>query len=150
MVREHCHPTHSATLLATAAALVGTTWAAAILARRAGVRRAQVRGDSMLPSLADGDRLLLGPLRRARPGQVVAVRDPRRADRLLVKRVRTVGEDGIDVRGDNPSASTDSRHFGLLPTGAIVGRVWYRYAPRERAGWHPGETWPAPSGSGPA
>lgn len=84
-------------------------------------------------TLVPGDRLIV--VRRApRPGDVVAVRDPRRPDRLLVKRVCVVGPTGLDVRGDDPDRSTDSRAFGPVPLESVVGVVVHRYAPSDRAG----------------
>lgn len=91
----------------------------------------------MSPALQPGDRLLVVPLADVAPGQIVAVRDPRSPDRVLVKRVRAVGPDGVHVVGDNPAASTDSRHFGPIPRRGLVGRVVYRYYPPDRSGWFP-------------
>jgi len=93
----------------------------------------------MVPTLLPGDRVLVwrgfGPLRPPiRVGDLVAVVDPRNPGRVMVKRVaeRLGGE--IFVRGDNETASTDSRHFGTVGAAAIVGRVVYRYLPEERRG----------------
>jgi nickel-type superoxide dismutase maturation protease len=88
----------------------------------------------MAPSLEEGDRLLAVRTRRVKPGQLVAVCDPRFPERLIVKRVRSVMPAGIDVRGDNTSATTDSRDFGPVPPALIKGRVVYRYAPAQRSG----------------
>ena len=88
----------------------------------------------MRPALEPGDRLLVVPLRRPRPGQVVALADPRDPRRTLVKRVVAVSGAGLDVRGDDPAASTDSRTFGPVPPGALLGRAAYRYFPASRAG----------------
>lgn len=90
----------------------------------------------MLPTLHPGDRLLVVVGRRYRAGDLVAVRDPRAADRVMVKRVDTVDGAGRQflVVGDRPDASTDSRHFGPVSRSDVVGRVVYRYAPAERAG----------------
>jgi nickel-type superoxide dismutase maturation protease len=98
------------------------------------LRRVVVDGDSMAPALVAGDRLLVVRIRRARPGQVVVVTDPRQPDRLLVKRVTTVTPTSVEVRGDNADASTDSRQFGAVPRARVWGRVLYRYAPTPRAG----------------
>lgn len=101
--------------------------------------RVTVEGPSMLPGLQAGDRLLVGPALRLRPGHIVAVLEPRRERRLLVKRVYSIGAGGVDVRGDNPGASTDSREFGPIPRRDVRGRVYYRYAPPGRAGWWPAQ-----------
>jgi nickel-type superoxide dismutase maturation protease len=93
----------------------------------------------MVPTLLPGDRLLvLAGLGRWRapihPGDLVALPDPRRPDRIMVKRVAAVDAGGVAVRGDNEAASTDSRHFGLVDTATVVGRVIYRYHPESRRG----------------
>src|SRR4051794_22306333 len=73
--------------------------------------RVEVVGDSMTPALEPGDRLLLIS-KRPRVGDVVAVRDPRASDRVLVKRVSAIDGGDVAVVGDNLDASTDSRMFG--------------------------------------
>lgn len=108
------------------------TLLAAALAAGALLRRVEVTGDSMRPALAPGDRLLAVRSRRAPPGALVVVRDPRDRDRVLVKRVVRSGPEGMVVEGDNAAASTDSRSFGPVPS--VWGRALYRYAPAERAG----------------
>ncbi len=107
-------------------------------------RRVEVAGGSMEPTFRAGDRLVVlarpvgGPAWPA-VGDVVAVADPRDPSRVLVKRVAAVDRaaGALDVRGDDPGASTDSRHFGPVPLASVVGRAVYRYAP-------PGRTGPAP------
>jgi nickel-type superoxide dismutase maturation protease len=96
--------------------------------------RVEVQGNSMRPTLLPGDRLVVVPL-PARPGRLVVVGDPRHPTRRLVKRVAGADPDGLDVRGDNPGASTDSRHFGPIPPALVHGRPAYRYAPADTAGW---------------
>ncbi|HVA73945.1 MAG TPA: nickel-type superoxide dismutase maturation protease [Acidimicrobiales bacterium] len=136
MVCERSHPTHSPRRGWPAAAVLGTVAAAAWeIARRC--RRLEVVGDSMLPSFEAGDRLLAVRAGRIRPGDVVAVPDPGQEGRLLVKRVHSVSRDSLEVRGDNDSASTDSRTFGPVRRSAVVGKIVYRYAPTERATWRP-------------
>ena len=121
------------------------TWAGALLAAALGgavavgwaVRRTEVVGQSMLPTLEPGDRLVvvrLPPFWPLSVGQLVAVPDPRDRSRLLVKRVRSVAGGSVEVRGDNEGSSTDSRHFGLLPRRGVVGRVCYCYGPAGRTG----------------
>jgi nickel-type superoxide dismutase maturation protease len=98
------------------------------------LRRVQVHGESMQPSLQPGDRLLVAGFLEARPGDVVAVVDPRDEGRTMVKRVATVDSAGVTVLGDNPDASTDSRTFGPVPSRLLLGRVVYRYWPEPRRG----------------
>lgn len=98
------------------------------------VRRVQVVGDSMLPALQPGDRLLVLRPARARPGDVVAVTDPRLASRTMVKRVAARGPEGVIVLGDNAAASTDSRQLGPIAPAAVRGRAFYRYFPSGRRG----------------
>lgn len=107
---------------------------AALVLPLLGLRRLVVEGDSMLPTLAPGDRLLLRRRRHLHVGDLVAVPDPRLPSRLLVKRVHACGDGFVEVRGDNPSASTDSRAFGLVPRSAVRGTLVRRYGPSHRAG----------------
>jgi nickel-type superoxide dismutase maturation protease len=94
-------------------------------------KRIRVEGDSMRPTLEPGDRVLCVRARRLRPGQLIALHDPRDR-RLLVKRVATV--EPLTVEGDNPGASTDSRTFGAIALDHVVGRAVYRYWPESRRG----------------
>lgn len=119
------------------APVVGAALAAGVLllAGRGRVRRIEVSGPSMIPTLAPGDRLLVvPPPRPLRRGDLVALRDPEVPRRLLVKRVESVTAAGVHVRGDNRGASRDSRDFGAVPPAAILGVAVYRYHPRHRAG----------------
>ena len=108
--------------------------ATALLWRWRPLRRVEVAGDSMLPALRPGDRLLVLRPGRVRVGGVVALADPRTPTRTMVKRVAGRGPEGVTVLGDNPAASTDSRDLGPVPPAAIVGRAVYRYLPDSRRG----------------
>jgi len=114
------------------AAVAGCALAGAL--RLAGVRRVVVEGHSMAPTLLPGDRLLVVPARRLSVGDLVAVHDPRDTRRLLIKRVAALHGATLEVRGDNPDASTDSRAFGNLSALLVVGRAVRRYAPPHRRG----------------
>lgn len=97
------------------------------------VRRIEIEGESMLPTLVPGDRVLMVRIVRPRVGQLVVLHDPRDG-KLLVKRVVALRGGEVFVRGDNISSSTDSRTFGGVPRRRVCGRVVWRYAPSERAG----------------
>jgi nickel-type superoxide dismutase maturation protease len=96
----------------------------------------EVQGRSMAPTLLPGDRLLVESLtyrRRApRAGEVVLAVDPRaQEERELIKRVHAAGP-ALDLRGDAPGQSTDSRTFGAVPAGEVRWRVTLRYWPLRR------------------
>jgi nickel-type superoxide dismutase maturation protease len=89
--------------------------------------RVAVDGVSMVPTLAPGEWVLVRRGVAPRPGAVVVVRRP---ERLVVKRVvRLTGDGRVWVEGDNAAASDDSRTWGAVDPGAIVGEVRWRYHP---------------------
>ena len=94
----------------------------------------------MSPALRAGDRLLIEARtyrrRLPRVGEIVVALDPREQVRELVKRVIAVDTDRalIELRGDAPDASTDSRAFGPVPAAQVRWRVVGRYWPRPRFG----------------
>ena len=100
----------------------------------------EVRGGSMAPALRSGDRVLVESRtyeRRApRAGEVVLAADPRQRDRELIKRVAEVdaAASTVDLYGDTPGSSTDSRDFGSVPLSAIRWRAVFRYWPPDRVG----------------
>ena len=100
-----------------------------LLGRR---RRFRVTGLSMSPLLKPGEEILIDQraYRRLPPeiGDLVVARHPEDRDLQLVKWVAAVREDGsCFLLGDNPSASTDSRSFGIVSLKLILGRVTSRF-----------------------
>ena len=87
----------------------------------------QVEGDSMLPSLQPKQRLLVKLRRQGdqspTPGTVVVCRHPNEINLVITKRVWPSNDGWLELRGDNPEASTDSRHFGLVPLDRLIGEV---------------------------
>lgn len=99
--------------------------------------RLAVQGHSMAPTLHAGDWLLVDPLtyreRSVQVGEVVVARDPRSAERWLVKRVAGVTPDGgLHLAGDHP-AHRGERLPTVLPD-ALAGQPWLRYWPPARFG----------------
>lgn len=100
----------------------------------------EVHGGSMAPALLPGDRLLVESRsylsRQPRQGEVVLAADPREPERELIKRVAAVDVNAgtVELRGDAPGSSTDSRAFGAMPLSAIRWRAVIRYWPPQRAG----------------
>jgi phage repressor protein C with HTH and peptisase S24 domain len=69
----------------------------------------------MLPTYLPGERLTaIRRWRAVKVGDVVVLRDPRDRDRWIVKRCARKEGRMLDLRGDNPDGSTDSREFGLV------------------------------------
>ena len=113
-----------------------------------------VRGPSMDPALADGDRVLVDLLtlhrRTPRVGDIIVFAGPGGDD--LVKRIArepVAGDEPLPpailapdspleptyvVLGDNLPSSSDSRAFGRVPRHRVRGRVALRYWPLSRCG----------------
>jgi nickel-type superoxide dismutase maturation protease len=94
--------------------------------------RYRIEGESMAPTLASGERVLVNRaaywFRPPRTDDLVVVRDPQAPDRFLLKRIAApAGDDAWLVLGDNQRASRDSREFGPVTKGQIVGKVVLRY-----------------------
>ncbi len=90
---------------------------------------ARVSGPSMTPTLIDGDRVLVRYGVAIRPGSVVLLVHPTRADLLLIKRaVRQQSDGRWRVLGDNPYTGGDSTDFGAVPAELIVARALLRVA----------------------
>ncbi len=89
-------------------------------------KRFVISGPSMLPTLKPGDQVLVdvkSHLRRPiRASEIVLFKQPS-GDLIMVKRVHSVVEDAVHVRGDNVDESSDSRHFGQVPIGNVIGIV---------------------------
>ncbi|GIH05571.1 hypothetical protein Rhe02_36380 [Rhizocola hellebori] len=98
-----------------------------LLARRV-LLVVRVSGPSMLPTFEHGDAVLAvrrGLGKRLRPGDIVVCRLPpaaRGPDSLVIKRIREVDSDQVFLVGDGPH-SYDSRQFGPIAAGHVVGRV---------------------------
>jgi signal peptidase I len=101
------------------------------------VSRYVVEGSSMQPAFRSGDRVLVNRLayrsRAPRAGEVVVLRDPEREGHVLLKRVGDAPEQFVAsptrvyVLGDNEAESRDSRAFGTVALGQILGKAWMKY-----------------------
>jgi nickel-type superoxide dismutase maturation protease len=87
-------------------------------------RRVRIVGDSMLPTLAAGQYVLVDEGRSPRPGQLALARHPHQHDLLVVKRVLATTADGrFELISDNPGAGTDSRTWGPVDPDRVLGAV---------------------------
>ncbi len=102
-----------------------------LFAWRFGRRRAfRVEGESMTPTLPSDAVIFFDPAaydkQPPQVGDLVIARHPFQTGVQIVKRVAEIREDGRFVlRSDNPVGS-DSRGFGSMPRGHILGRVTSR------------------------
>ena len=100
-------------------------------------RTVAVAGDSMSPTLVDGDWLVVSwvvPKLKARKVYVIE-----RADRpgvFVIKRLLEIGSGEnagkVWVEGDN-RASTDSRQWGWISESELRARVLFRYKKAKRS-----------------
>lgn len=97
-------------------------WTAWLLGQRQAVR---VAGASMLPTLHDGDVVLIRSRSDAPPpvGSVVVFRHKNWGEGLFIKRVASHGQAHLSLCSDNPLEGTDSRHLGPVPFDADFGIV---------------------------
>ncbi|MEV7557304.1 nickel-type superoxide dismutase maturation protease [Streptomyces sp. NPDC048331] len=93
----------------------------------------EVSGPSMVPTLLNGDRLVVRYGATVRPGDVVVLRHPLQQDLLVVKRaVERRPGGGWWVLGDNPYNETgDSTDFGPVPAELVLATAVLRFRPRE-------------------
>jgi nickel-type superoxide dismutase maturation protease len=84
----------------------------------------RVVGDSMKPTLRNGQAILVHNGRNFRRGQVVVAHV---GSREVVKRIQRVENGRIFLQGDNADESTDSREYGSIIDTSIAGIViWPR------------------------
>ncbi|MDQ3800838.1 MAG: nickel-type superoxide dismutase maturation protease [Acidobacteriota bacterium] len=83
-----------------------------------------VQGDSMLPSLKDGDLVLVNPYAEPKTGDIVLAQHPFQKSVRIIKRIREISPEGrYFLVGDNAGESTDSRSFGALSAKDILGKA---------------------------
>ena len=81
----------------------------------------------MLPALKPGQRLLVKPHRLNQPlpqtGSIVVCQHPTKPGLVITKRLSGRSDQQLDLRGDHPEESTDSRHFGPVPVESLIGEA---------------------------
>lgn len=96
-------------------------------------KRLKVVGESMQPFLSPGDEILVDPYayhkHSPRINDIVVTKHPRLNELIIVKRVSAIDRNGhYFLTGDNPTASTDSRHWGVVKLFDIAGKVTSRFS----------------------
>jgi hypothetical protein len=89
-----------------------------------------VHGRSMLPTLAEGDRLLVGYDVHPRPRRMAVVRFPDGV--VAVKRLEHLTSEGWWVSRDNAAEGRDSWSAGPVAEGDVLAVVLARLWPRPR------------------
>jgi nickel-type superoxide dismutase maturation protease len=84
----------------------------------------RVQGDSMLPTLKDGDAVMIVSTGSVGPGDIVLANHPYKSSVKILKRVSRIdGKGRYSLAGDNQGESTDSRAFGSLSIECIQGKA---------------------------
>lgn len=84
----------------------------------------RVEGNSMKPTLEDGDSVLIKPTSHFLAGDIVLANHPFKKSVKILKRIESITSDGsYFLVGDNPSESTDSRTLGAIPEKEIIGKA---------------------------
>lgn len=78
----------------------------------------KVHGDSMFPTLVDG-QIVIVLKTTPQEGDIVVFKHK---DKHYIKRIANKNEEGYYVLGDNRNNSEDSRHFGRIQN--VTGKVW--------------------------
>ena len=88
------------------------------------VQRVRVSGPSMVPTLHDGDLVLVWLGAAIRPGDVVLARFRDLPDRHVVKRAIAPAEGGWRLASDNRKTEGDSRSHGIADVSGRVVVCW--------------------------
>lgn len=87
----------------------------------------KVRGESMAPTLAPGDYILVTKARVIRSGFVVLVDHPKYG--VIVKRVTAVSDRSVTLQGDGLE-STSAEALGEIALANVLGRVRLAITPK--------------------
>jgi nickel-type superoxide dismutase maturation protease len=91
----------------------------------------RVEGNSMIPTLKEGDIVLIDPNARLQTGEIVLADHPYKKNVKMLKRFSGFTETAeLILIGDNAQESTDSRTFGSVPRICFKGIVTSRLRQR--------------------
>lgn len=83
-----------------------------------------VHGNSMSPTLKEGQEVLTFNWSKVHEGDVVVIK---KDGKEIVKRIDKIDGDKIYVIGDKLDESTDSRDFGPVDQSQVIGKVLYYF-----------------------
>lgn len=88
------------------------------------LRKYVCEGNSMHPTLKNGEVVLVEKAAKIEVGDIVVARHPLEQTSEVLKRVERINEHGhYFLVGDNLEDSNDSRHFGAVTREYIKGKV---------------------------
>lgn len=83
------------------------------------ISKFKVYGNSMLPTLQEGQEVLTFNWVKVKVEDIVVVKSG------IIKRIQKIIDNKIYLVGDNKDQSTDSRHFGPIDLDQVIGKVVY-------------------------
>ena len=95
----------------------------------------RVEGDSMFPTLQEGDLVLVNPHAEYEVGDIAVARHPFKQSVTIIKRIAKIlpGERYI-LLSDNLDESSDSRSFGAIPAKDMLGKAEAIISEKRRRG----------------
>ena len=103
----------------------------------------KVHGNSMNPTLKEGQEVLTFNWGKVKKRDVVVVKSATRSassgralkvQSEIIKRVQKIIDNKVYLVGDNKDQSTDSRHFGPMDQSQVIGKVLYYFHDATAAG----------------
>lgn len=83
------------------------------------ISKFKVFGNSMYPTLKEGQEVLTFNWNKPKVRDIVVMKDQK------IKRVQKIIGNKVYLVGDNKTESTDSRHFGPVDISQVIGKVIY-------------------------
>lgn len=79
-----------------------------------------IEGESMQPTLFNGDKVLVQTNCDVEVGDIVIIEFQ---EEYLIKRITSIKDDSIYIEGDNQDNSFDSNDFGWINISQVYGKV---------------------------
>lgn len=107
-----------------------------------------IPSDSMTPAIQPGDFIMVDTWKNHiggfHVGDIIVFSQPTKNGQTLVKRITKIQLENVEkkltmqyyVLGDNKKNSFDSRHFGLVNSDIIIGKVAFTLMNHDKKGFH--------------
>lgn len=80
----------------------------------------RIVGESMEPTLKQGRLVIFLKTKKIKTQDIVIAKV---GNREVVKRINNINDSGVELIGDNPEKSTDSRSYGAVDMDRIKGKL---------------------------